>query len=305
VKFPEDNRLGRAALAYARRLGWSVLPLEAGGKAPCGRLVPIGVKDATAEPVRIREWWARAPDSNVGVAVGASGLVVVDVDQHPGGADGGASLAALEAEHGELPDTVEAITGGGGRHLVFAAPDGEALRAGPIAPGVDVKAGNSYITVAPSVHPSGREYAWDAAHHPLNTSVAPLPGWIADLVRTHKTLKTQGGPSALDSLLGRAFLNAGLFIRAIDHGRAAVRCPWEGEHSVGTVGDSSTVVFAPSEGSELGWFYCSHGHCAGRSLEDVLLRLPERAVRAARAWVGDRPVRRDERFEAAVLAGLV
>jgi hypothetical protein len=40
------------ALAYAAR-GWHVLPLEPRGKAPLGRLVPRGMKDATTDPAII------------------------------------------------------------------------------------------------------------------------------------------------------------------------------------------------------------------------------------------------------------
>ena len=54
---------------------------------------------------------ARRPDANVAIVSGAlSGLVVLDVDPRHGGI---ASLARWEREHGALPLTVEAQTGGG------------------------------------------------------------------------------------------------------------------------------------------------------------------------------------------------
>ncbi len=45
-----------------------------------------------------------------------SGFWVLDID----GAEGEANLRALEARHGALPATREVISGGGGRHLLFA-----------------------------------------------------------------------------------------------------------------------------------------------------------------------------------------
>ncbi|MEJ7561129.1 MAG: bifunctional DNA primase/polymerase [Ilumatobacteraceae bacterium] len=48
-------------------------------------------------------------------------LVVVDVDPRHDGDD---TLNDLETEHGLLPDTVESVTGGGGRHIYLRMPDG-------------------------------------------------------------------------------------------------------------------------------------------------------------------------------------
>jgi hypothetical protein len=122
----------RAALDYAAR-GWAVFPVHgirddrctcgaascnSPGKHPIGELTPHGVKDATTDAERIASWWAEYPEANIGVAAGtASGFVVVDVDE--GGDD---TLVGWEKEHGPLPETVESLAGGGGRHLLFAHP---------------------------------------------------------------------------------------------------------------------------------------------------------------------------------------
>ena len=42
--------------------------------------------------------------------------------------------------------------------------------------------------------------------------------------------------------------------------RHAVLCPWRAEHT--SQGETSTILFAPTEGRTLGWFHCSHSHCA-------------------------------------------
>jgi len=77
---------------------------------------------------------------NIAIVTGsASGFWVLDVDPEKGGE--ASSLAQLVAAYGPLPTTVEAITGGGGRHLLLQASRGtyperfESLRAGHRAEG--------------------------------------------------------------------------------------------------------------------------------------------------------------------------
>lgn len=68
------NLLG-AALWYTQH-DIPVFPLEPGGKRPATR---HGCKDATTDPTRIRAWWQRAPDANIGIATGHH-YDVVDID---------------------------------------------------------------------------------------------------------------------------------------------------------------------------------------------------------------------------------
>lgn len=85
-------------------------------------------------------------------------------------ANGNATLAALEIEHGRLPRTAEVATGGGGSHRFFRAPRG--LRSGVLGPGLDLKAGGGYVVVPPSRHRSGQTYDWK---DPLPERVEELP----------------------------------------------------------------------------------------------------------------------------------
>lgn len=68
----EENRrasvpiLFKAALSYARR-GIPVFPCEPGGKRP---LTYNGFWDATTDIGRVKAWWSRWPDANVGVPTG-------------------------------------------------------------------------------------------------------------------------------------------------------------------------------------------------------------------------------------------
>jgi hypothetical protein len=140
---------------------------------------------ATTEESQVRKWWATWPESNIGVPTGkASGLLVVDIDPRHGGNE---SRARLVEEHGELPETREVETGGGGRHLLYAFPDDpEAPRAlrnrSPLRDyaGIDIRAEGGLVVAPPSGHRSGRRYAYrNGSDHP----VAPAPPWLLDLIR--------------------------------------------------------------------------------------------------------------------------
>lgn len=166
-----------AALAYAVR-GWSPIPIEPRGKRP---LVPwLEFQQRIAEGGEIAAWFARWPDANVGIVTGrVSGIVVVDVDARHGGLD---SLRELERAHGALPPTVEATTGGGGRHLYFGVDAALHNRVG-LRPGIDLRAEGGCVVAPPSIHPSGRRYAWIKGHAPDALAPAALPAWFVALLR--------------------------------------------------------------------------------------------------------------------------
>src|SRR5262249_15159857 len=166
------STLSDAALCYASR-GWHVFPCKPRDKAPA---TYHGLKDATTDFNKITGWW-RSTDFNIGLATGkASGVFVLDVD----GEDGESSGAMLERRHGILPSTVNSITGRG-RHLFFAWP-GRPIRNSvcKIAPGIDIKADGGYVILPPSIHPSGRAYAWsvDSAN-----AFAAAPQWLLQMVQ--------------------------------------------------------------------------------------------------------------------------
>lgn len=132
-----------------------------------------------ATEAEIAAWFRRWPDANVAVVTGEiSNLVVLDIDPAHGGE---ASLRDLLTQFGPLPETLTAHTGGGGRHFYFAAPaDGRPMqsRVG-LRPGIDVRADGGLIITPPSVHPSGRRYAWETP----DQMPAPMPHWLARLLR--------------------------------------------------------------------------------------------------------------------------
>ena len=163
----------QAALAYLG-LGWSVIPVRAREKRPLIAWQDHQRDRATVS--ELRHWFGRWPDANIGIVTGAiSQLVVLDVDPKH---DGEASVTLLERRHGPLPATVEAISGGGGRHLYFRHPGGHVRNKVALAQGIDLRGDGGMIVAPPSVHPSGARYAWRPGHAPEESTLAPLPRWL-------------------------------------------------------------------------------------------------------------------------------
>jgi hypothetical protein len=165
----------RTALALAER-GLRVFPCWPGTKKP---RTAHGCLDATTDPLVINDWWGAESALNVAVATGAASKVfVVDVD----GVEAEAGLRKLEDLHGALPPTIESITGrAGGRHLWFQHPGDRRLKntEGRIAPKIDSRGDGGYVLSPPSLHPSGRRYAWSVDS---TNTFAEAPGWLLDKI---------------------------------------------------------------------------------------------------------------------------
>lgn len=194
-----NNRMLRAALAYAERLNWAVIPLhtiQSDGTCGCGKanctspgkhpITTHGVSEATKDIEKIKEWWSKYPNANIGIAAGRrSGFWVLDID----GEMGEIELKQLEAANGRIPDTVEQLTGGGGRHILFKYPEDVKIpnRVG-LRPKVDIRSDGGYIVVSPSIHKSGRNYAWEVSSHPLEIAIAEAPHWLLKLVTENESM---------------------------------------------------------------------------------------------------------------------
>jgi hypothetical protein len=167
----------QAALEYLHRR-WSVIPMQSHGKRPAIRWLEFQHRHAGREEVR--DWFARSPASNVGIVTGTiSGLIVLDIDPKHGG---DASLAELSRRHGPLPPSIEAVTGGGGRHVYFAHPGGLVRNKVGIAPGIDLRGEGGCVVAPPSLHASGKAYVWLDGHAPGQLALALMPGWLLDEV---------------------------------------------------------------------------------------------------------------------------
>ncbi len=224
---PELSGLGRSALAYASRLGLAVTPLHwpipanDGVACSCRKLgcssqgkhpiVPNWPESSSTDREQIEAWWKKYPEANVGIVTGdKSGIVVLDIDPRNGGDDG---LEDLLAEHGELPETPECLTGGGGQHFYFKFPDGDVTiknRSGKnaLVPGVELKADGGLVVAPPSRHKSGKAYAWEASSRPPvagdegEVAFAEVPPWLMKLIARSEGPAVQHLPTRAD---GREF----------------------------------------------------------------------------------------------------
>ncbi len=191
-------------------------------KHPVGFLVPGGLKDATTDPETLRRWWSR-PERKTGrpwtvAAALPPGLVVVDVD----GPDG---LAGLQAGGFELPATLVSETGRqGGEHHWYSCDPPLPSGAGPVRH-VDIKGHGGYVLAAPSVHVSGRRYAWRGGSFNPDL-IAPAPLWLYELARPvpsapsaptdpERWAELLGGPVLEGARNATAAKVAGLYFRCL------------------------------------------------------------------------------------------
>lgn len=155
-----------AALWYAEH-GLRVFPLLPRSKQPWPR--SHGCHDATTDVDRVRQWWAAAPTSNVGIATGHL-VDVIDID----GPDGNVSLARMFNDESDDVRDVDRIFAkmmsvvrghvltprSGGRHLyVRAQTMGNGAKLGH---GIDYRGSGGYVVAPPSVTDVG-VYRWTAA----------------------------------------------------------------------------------------------------------------------------------------------
>ena len=171
---PEDGAPHlEAAIGYLKR-GWAVVPAAPRTKRP---IVPWqSYQHRLPSEDEVRGWFERWPTANIAVITGAiSRLVVIDIDPRHGGTN---SFERMEARHGPLPQTIESMTGGGGRHVFFAHPGHDVRSRVGLAPGIDLRGDGGCIIVPPSVHPSGKRYRWKARHAPGQVELAALPVWL-------------------------------------------------------------------------------------------------------------------------------
>lgn len=249
------------------RRGWYVFPCVPRDKRPLAGLAPRGFLDASNDEGIIRRWWAAKPDANVGIATGASGLLVVDVDH---GLDGDGiwpqwinDAFTFGVRTGRRPEF--------GLQLYFRA-DGSRNSSGWQRDGCsgDIRADGGYVLAAGSIHPSGEPYEayWDVP-------IADAPEWVKALA-TEKQQQFDTAAAVNDATADawktwlyefaeHNQLELRGFEKRVPNGWwLGIRCPWGNEHQSGDGTESSTVL-GVLDGKIA--FECSHGTCkaAGRS----------------------------------------
>lgn len=166
----------------------------------------MGLYLATTDVDTITRWWTAEPKANIGIATG-QGILFLDADvPEPGEgktADGEATIALFEAENDELPATPRQRTGQKkqedgsfrrGCQWAFKVEGEIRNSASSIGPGVDIRGDGGYVVAAPSLHPSGVNYAWDDGYKPSQIPLAPAPQWLLDKIAATKVLKEVKAP---------------------------------------------------------------------------------------------------------------
>ena len=122
----------------------------------------------------------RFKDYNLGVVTGkiSGNVFVVDVDIGPG-KPGPDTLDDLCMANDDLPETLEQITGSGGKHYFYRAPDDVEIITGKntLGDGIDTRGEGGFVVVAPSNHKSGGAYIVS----PHRSNIEASPTWLRDM----------------------------------------------------------------------------------------------------------------------------
>lgn len=146
---PTAAELLKAATDYHRR-GWSIVPILAGTKQPPPGVTWHQFQQKAASLATVYRWFARDDIGGIGILAGAvsGGLVVRDFD-------GDGAYARWQQDHPDLAAQLPTIQTGRGHHVYF---HGDAAEIVHLADGELRGAG--YTLAPPSLHPSGKRYAW-------------------------------------------------------------------------------------------------------------------------------------------------
>lgn len=191
-----ESTMLRAALAYAG-MGWAVIPLHTpnGNGCSCGRpdcgnsigkhpRITDWENQASSDQATIRGWWRQWPDANVGIACGPSKLISIDLDIDEG-YDGLETWRDLRAQH-QIDDegALVNLTGSGGQQLIFASNGWDlGNTARKLGPGIDTRGSGGLFVAPPSIHRTGKAYAWEVGAHPGDIKPAPIPEQLTRLLQ--------------------------------------------------------------------------------------------------------------------------
>lgn len=208
-----DNRNTLSAALQWAEQGFRIHPVQPGTKVP---MLPDWPTLATTDPEIIRDWFVQYPDMNLGVATGqGSDIFVLDVDTAEG-KTGDQSLAALEAEHGKLPDTLTLRTGRGGLHYVYRYPKGEGTwssTSNRVGKHLDQRANGGQIVIWPSTLRGGGQYEIEAEYE-----IAECPEWLAVLAKDKPYVAPERPQIDLATLNDRDLDQAGRYAVAAVNG---------------------------------------------------------------------------------------
>ena len=201
-------------------------------------------ESATTDESKIRWWWSRNPEANIGVLCDT--ITVVDVDPRHGGDD---TLHKLEAEHGELPPTPTVITHSGGTHLYFKHVPG-LQNAVAFAPGLDIRTlspkGKVGLVIGVGSVNTGGRYEWDASATIGDVPLAEMTLWLIEIIKAGQGKRGKRSRGAEFSRVTGAPIVNGTRDDALTS--AAGRLKWEGKSAEETFEQLKKVRDARVEG---------------------------------------------------------
>jgi len=164
-----------AALKYAER-GWFILPLKPKDKIA---VLKEWQNKSFNTSEKIHEWWDKNPNYNIGLNCGMSNLVAIDIDVCDETPDAYEAWKELCQKHNINYDTIHNLTGRGGHHFIYSAPNHKiSCSQGALAPGIDVKAQGGYVVIPPSIHPNNKPYLWEES----GTNLLDIPPPLVSLL---------------------------------------------------------------------------------------------------------------------------
>jgi hypothetical protein len=170
-------------------------------------LAPHGKNNATTDIDTILRWFRKEPNLNIATPTGREfGIAVLDVDPRHGGWE---SIDDLEERYGPLPATHAVETGGGGLHVYLEYPHDHEIRTSTslVGAGLDIRANGGSIILPPSLHASGKKYAWatvvdaDSEMGP-DEGLAQMPAWLIALATKPTTAVAQDRSFPTSALKG-------------------------------------------------------------------------------------------------------
>jgi Bifunctional DNA primase/polymerase, N-terminal len=185
----DPNPCRDGALMLVERFGWSVFPARFGEDGRKYSYLSADYSGGanwghTKNPKKLVRYYRQFPQAGVGVPCWPINPVFdLEADTKEGhNKDGLAALAALEAKHGKLPETLMFVSPTGSVHRIFKwpdLPDGMTIPStnSKIAHGVDVIAANYMFVAPPSMRPGKGVYRW------INDlPIADALQWLLDLI---------------------------------------------------------------------------------------------------------------------------
>lgn len=180
---------------YRRRFG-AIVPVKAWGTEPADYKTPL-IRNWSVNPLttdfEVECAWSRDSNANIGLPTGkiSGGILVIDFDDktETTGIRGIDSLRDWEKTTGKhLPDeTWISLSGGGGTHYFYHTNhEIRGFSCSELA--VDVRCDGSYILLPPSLHYSGKRYAWE--QHPSEYELQEADDSVFEFIAYLKS-KTQ------------------------------------------------------------------------------------------------------------------